>query len=411
MNPLYGFNGSDHFKEVELHESAQSEAEYNKDTRPHKINAGTEMILDPRIDEPFVPKTFQETSIAHLKPEHIIRSPEGYSDYLSLHGEHLVFGEDVWKAMGEQDEHGKPETMAWAQTMGGTHALHLAAKLLKRATTRKPARRLYIDQGWDNYRTIFRNFDIATYRHLHPESLEYDHESFMARLTKRPRGTYILLQVGAYNNDGADRTQEQWQETIDEIQKLELLPILDFAYNGLGRGIYDDNYPVRQIAEQGIPGMVCVSNSGNVGNDYRLGSFYFMNLDPDVAKRVQSTLTHEIIAPQNPRPAMPAAMKYAEVLEDETTREEYVLDIYDILKNVIIPNRAVLEKVLAGFVPVEGSGPYVLLRSSGLSYREQEALREKHAIHVQLSSRINVTSISPDDIEDVAHKIRKILLQ
>ncbi len=57
---------------------------------------------------------------------------------------------------------------------------------------------------------------------------------------KTKPGDVVLLHACCHNPTGVDPTPAQWQEIAAVLASKKLLPLVDFAYQGFGRGIDED---------------------------------------------------------------------------------------------------------------------------------------------------------------------------
>ncbi|PPK21153.1 aromatic amino acid aminotransferase, partial [Klebsiella pneumoniae] len=66
----------------------------------------------------------------------------------------------------------------------------------------------------------------------------------------------VLLHPCCHNPTGADLTRELWDRVIEVLIGRELIPFLDIAYQGFGRGLDVDAYGIRAIARAGLTALV-----------------------------------------------------------------------------------------------------------------------------------------------------------
>lgn len=386
----------------------QAGLEFQNDTRPNKVNAGIGMILDSSTGKPFVPPVVQSVAQdiglydAGYLPSH------GHNGYLEAHARELVFGPELWSKMGGVNGGRKPDNFVWAQTLGGTKALNLAATLLK-LNMATGERNLLLDKGWPNYFRIFDGFTITEYVHENPDTRQYNHDEYMKVLSNHPSFGYVLLQAGSYNDDGTERSIDQWKEIIEVIGARKLQPILDFAYNGLGNGWEIDNIPAQLLVKSGITTIFCVSNSKNFAYSARLGSLYIANIPKDKADAVQSTLANVIIRSDYSNPSAFPAQTFALVLNDATLRAQYKEQITEVRQNVLDFNRNTFARVLGLHWITKKRGMFFKLIPSGFSDTQVAFLKDENAIHGPKSSRINVGGFDPDKIEEIAGIYKKAL--
>lgn len=384
-------------------------AEYVADKRKNKINAGIGMIFDFKKGLPFIPSVVLETSKKIGFSNTSYQGSSGSPEFLYLNGKHLVFGEDLWDELYGKDQK-KPASMVWAQTLGGTNALYLAKEILQMSTP-DSKRILYLDPGWPNHPNIFKSFEIKTYEHVDPETNLYNHQNLMQSLKKAPAGAAVLLQVCGYNDDGADREPHHWNQLAEVIDKRKLIPILDFAYNGLARGFGKDNYPVTLFAKKGITTFICVSNSKNVGYNLRLGALYIINLEPDKAAKIQQNLENKIIRTSysNPPGLPPQVMSV--ILKDPKKRKKYMDQIERVRKNVLEHNRNAFLKILGPQYQWISTrhGIFMKLKTDGFTDKQYKFLKEKNAIHGPKSSRINLGGFDPKKVAGFVKIYKKAL--
>ncbi|MBN4842111.1 aminotransferase class I/II-fold pyridoxal phosphate-dependent enzyme, partial [Citrobacter braakii] len=76
--------------------------------------------------------------------------------------------------------------------------------------------------------------------------------AMLAALQQLPPRSIVLLHPCCHNPTGADLTPEQWDRVIEVLIGRELIPFLDIAYQGFGRGLDEDAYAIRAIASAGL---------------------------------------------------------------------------------------------------------------------------------------------------------------
>ena len=59
-------------------------------------------------------------------------------------------------------------------------------------------------------------------------------------MARRERGDVVLLHGCCHNPTGADLDDAQWAEVVRVVAERGLLPFVDIAYQGLGRGLEED---------------------------------------------------------------------------------------------------------------------------------------------------------------------------
>ena len=67
-------------------------------------------------------------------------------------------------------------------------------------------------------------------------------------LAGRPIRDVVLLHGCCHNPSGVDPTKEQWA-TLAELLAERQLPMIDFAYQGMGAGLDEDAAGIRTVLE------------------------------------------------------------------------------------------------------------------------------------------------------------------
>src|SRR5690606_20562747 len=75
----------------------------------------------------------------------------------------------------------------------------------------------------------------------------------------------VLLHACCHNPTGVDPNPQQWEQIASVLAERGVVPIVDFAYQGFGRGLDEDAAGVRLLAKR-LPEMfICSSFSKNFG--------------------------------------------------------------------------------------------------------------------------------------------------
>ena len=399
----------DNFEQTPRDPIMQENIEFLEDRRPEKVNAGIGMIMDERRGRVFVPavvvrvgKKLAFENVGYLESA-------GHTGYLESHARELVFGPELWSQI-QRKKGEKPETLVWAQTIGGTNALKWAATLLELGLL-QGHKKLLLDPGWPNHLNIFRKFKIISYIHEDSATRAYRHTEYMKKLKNHLRECPVLLQVAGYNDDGTERTFAQWDEIVEVIYSKKLQPILDFAYNGLVNGWYEDNYLVKRLTKKGAVTIICVSNSKNVGYNLRLGSLYIVNLSPMAATKIQATLANSLIRPDYSNPVAIGAETLSTILNDKILLLEYKNEIDKVRLEILEHNRRKMVEALGrNFAWIlKKKGLFFKLIPGGFSSQQVRFLKNEKAIHGPQSSRLNIGGLPSSRISEIA-RVYKLAL-
>jgi len=125
-------------------------------------------------------------------------------------------------------------------TPGGCGALSLGFKLI--AEARPDARVLVGTPTWPNHIPVIEasGLEVSRYGFYDREAREIRFDEMMQRLDGAARGDVVLLHGCCHNPTGADLNDDQWGDVVRTVAHRGLLPFVDIAYQGLGRGLEED---------------------------------------------------------------------------------------------------------------------------------------------------------------------------
>ena len=83
----------------------------------------------------------------------------------------------------------------------------------------------------------------------------------MEDLKALPAKTLVILHACCHNPTGYDLTHDEWDQVIAVCQEKGLVPFLDMAYQGFGKGLDEDAWSIRRFAESGMNFLVSTSYS------------------------------------------------------------------------------------------------------------------------------------------------------
>ncbi|MHA3902240.1 amino acid aminotransferase [Castellaniella sp. WN] len=226
-----------------------------RDPRADKINltVGLYYDKDGRIPVPQCVRQAESLLAQQVRPR-VYLPIEGLESY-RLAVQRLVLGADS-PALRDQ-------RVAMIQSVGGTGALKVGADFLHAAC---PDSAVWIsDPAWDNHFAIFSGAGLATHRYPYydPATRGVRFDAMMDTLAALPPRGIVLLHPCCHNPSGADLTADQWRALIALMQRLNLIPFLDLAYQGFGNGLDEDALAVRLLAESGMTYLVANSFSKN----------------------------------------------------------------------------------------------------------------------------------------------------
>ncbi len=365
------------------------------DPRPDTIDLGIGVYRDEQGNTPVMACVKQaEDHLVHHQSSKAYLSADGDPAFLKLLAP-IVLG-----------SHAADPRIAGIQTPGGTGALRLAAALMARA---HPNARVWLGQPtWAQHTALMRAGGLATidYPFFDPATQAVLFDDMMAALEGAAAGDIVLLHGCCHNPTGAELTAAQWQAVAELVARKGLLPLIDIAYQGLGRGFDEDAAGLRLMLDAVPEAIVCVSCSKNFGlYRERIGAIWVKASDADTARRARQGLmvaarTLWSMPPDHGAAVVRTVLESAELTklwrdEVETMRRR--------LQDVHLRLAAALP-ALAGVA--EQTGMFALLP---LAAGAGEILRREHGIYLMDNGRINIAGLSDKTLPRFADAIRPYL--
>ncbi|MEM6750809.1 MAG: amino acid aminotransferase [Planctomycetota bacterium] len=380
---------------------------YLADPRPEKINLGVGVYKDEAGGTPVLGSVRQAQ-------QHVLAG-ETTKSYLPIDGppklgaltRALLFGD-----AHELVEGGRAHTAA---TPGGTGALRVAADLLQSAF---PAATVWLsDPTWANHTGIFQaaGCETRTYAYLDREHNNLAFDRMTASLAQAKPGDAVVLHGCCHNPTGVDPSPAQWAELAALVAERKLLPVVDLAYQGFAEGLEEDAAGLRTLAEASPELLVCSSFSKNFGvyRD-RVGALTSVAPSPDAATAVASRVK-QCIRRNYSNPAAFGPLTVEAVLSDAALRAQWESELADMRRRIagmrtdfaraLDQRGAKLGPDGNAFV-ADQRGMFTL---TGLPKTAVEVLRERHAVYVVGSGRVNVAGLTPDNLPRVCDAVAAVL--
>jgi aspartate/tyrosine/aromatic aminotransferase len=377
---------------------------FKADTRPDKVN----LSVGDYFDESGVTAVIASV----LEAERRLLAKAGSNGYLPIDGRpgykaavrDLIFGTDH-----EIVTSGRSAT---AQTPGGTGALRVAADFLLQSGSSKT---IWLSEPtWPNHPQLFSmaGFALRSYPYLDESGRKLDVGKLLGALRTAVPGDVVLLHGSCHNPSGVDPDQETWAAIGEIIAERELVPIVDFAYQGFGFGLREDADWLAGLARPGLEFLVCSSYSKNFAlYNERVGALTIVAADP---ARAAAALSHLKIAIRSNYSNPPAhgGDIVETILTDAALRAAWEVDLA-VMRNRILGNRAALVEALdAADVPGNWDpirhqrGMFALL---GLSAGQVANLRDDFGVYVVGRGRINVAGLTPANLPRVVAAVKAVI--
>ena len=210
----------------------------NADPRSDKIDVGVGVYRDAQGNTPIL-------KVIKKAEQQLLESQETKS-YLGSAGD-TRFAELLRPILlGDQQT---DERVQGFQTPGGCGALRLGFELV--ASANRDARVFVGGPTWPNHPPLIRAVGLAIVDYPFYERAQgaIRFEDMIEALRSGKPGDIALLHGCCHNPTGADLDERQWREVRDAVVERSLVPFLDIAYQGFGRGLDEDAFGVRLMLE------------------------------------------------------------------------------------------------------------------------------------------------------------------
>ena len=379
-------------------------AAFKEDPDPGKINLGVGVYCDDNGETPVF--------AAVKEAENRLLAAQSTKNYLPIDGtpafgrqvRNLLFGPELAGEYGASS--------VTVQAPGGTGALRLAGDFFKRLF---PGATVWLSEPtWANHPKVFdaAGLPTATYPYFDPGANGLDFDAFCAALESVPAGDAVLLHGCCHNPTGVDPTPEQWRRAGEILAARGAVPLIDFAYQGLGTGTGEDAAGLRELCACCGELLIANSFSKNFGlYQERVGSLTAVTRSPGQAASVLSHLKTCARSNFSNPPAHGSAI-VTEVLQDAGLRSDWGRELGEMRDRINGVRRLFVETLKArgvdrdfGFIERQRG----MFSFSGLGPGQVAQLRERHSIYIVGSGRINVAGITSGNIDRLCRAIAEVL--
>ncbi|WP_263138902.1 amino acid aminotransferase [Pseudomonas sp. RIT-PI-AD] len=375
---------------------------FRADPNPAKLDLGVGVYKDAQGLTP-IPQAVK-------RAEQQLLERETTKTYIGGHGD-PAFAEGLLALVLGDDSPLIARSLAGAtQTPGGTGALRLAGDLIARTL---PGRGIWLsDPTWPIHETLFAAAGLAVghYPYVDRDN-RLDVEAMLAGLERIPQGDVVLLHACCHNPTGFDLSQEDWRRVLDVVRARELLPLLDFAYQGFGDGLEEDAWAVRLFADTLPETLITSSCSKNFGlYRERTGALIVRSEHERSLLDVRSQLAFLARNLWSTPPAHGAAV-VATILGDEALKRLWRQEL-DAMRQRVANLRLGLVEALQPFGLAERFAHIGAQRGmfsyTGLSPTQVARLREASNVYMVGSGRANLAGLDERRLGDLARAIAAV---
>lgn len=360
---------------------------YAKDTNPQKFDLGVGVYKDAQGLTPILQ--------AVKRAEQRLVDQQTTKTYIGGHGD-PAFGRLISElVLGAGSALLKAQRAGATQTPGGTGALRLSADFIAHSL---PGRGVWLSNPtWPIHETIFAKagLKVSHYPYVGSDN-RLDVPAMLATLATVPEGDVVLLHACCHNPTGFDLSQDDWRQVLQIVRERQLLPLIDFAYQGFGDGLEQDARAVRLFADELPEVLITSSCSKNFGlYSDRVGALIVCANDAEKLLDVRSQLAFIARNLWSTPPDHGAAV-VSTILGDRELKQLWSSEVEG-MRSRIAQLRSGLVEALAPHGLSERFAHVGVQRGmfsyTGLSAEQVKQLREKHSVYMVSSGRANVAGI------------------
>lgn len=377
---------------------------FNADTNTSKVNLGVGVYQDGNGKVPVL-KVVREA-------EKRVYEKEDSKSYLPIDGL-AAYNKAVQQlVLGEKSQVIAEARALTVQALGGTGALKLGADFLKRFL---PEAKVWLSSpSWENHRALFESagFKVQQYPYYDPKTHGVDFEGMLACLRALPARDIVLLHACCHNPTGVDLAPEQWAKVLEVCKAGELVPFLDFAYQGFATDPETDAVSVRMFAESGLPCLIANSFSKSFSlYRERVGGLTLVAADAAEAKRLLSQIKR-VIRTNYSNPAAHGAQVVATVLGDAELRSAWLKELTEMRERIWAMRKTFVQGLRDKGVKQDFSfieKQTGMFSFSGLTVDQVRKLRSECSLYIVDSGRICVAAMNEKNLGRICEAIAAVL--
>ncbi|KAG0682759.1 aspartate transaminase aat1 [Pichia californica] len=269
---------------------------FNNDPKPlnYKINLGVGAYRDDNGNSYILNSVKKAEELIRNDPNlnnHEYLPILGTNNYIKLVQNFLFKDEYSNKLLNEN-------RILTGQSLSGTGSLRLISELLKISNN---VNKIVIpNPSWSNHKSIFIKSGIEkidNYRYYNFKTQRLDLVGMLEDLNSLNPGDGVLLHVCCHNPTGVDPNNEEWDKILEIIERKQLIPIFDMAYQGFDKNLNDDLYIIERTCElifknNKIKNMIlCQSFAKTLGlYGERIGSFSIITSNKEEKEILESQI-------------------------------------------------------------------------------------------------------------------------
>ena len=373
------------------------------DSNPDKVD----LTLGVYMDETGLCPVFEavqqaQRDLVQEEMTKVYMPPQGDAAYLEG-VQTLVLGEERRALLRDR--------LTAVQTPGGCGAVRLGAEVIFAAA---PTATVWVsDPTWPVHIPLMGSVGLQfkSYRYYSSAIRGLDFTAMREDLEAASPGDIVLLHGCCHNPSGVDPNAEQWQALATFMAERALVPMVDFAYQGMGAGLSEDAAGLRCLIDHVPEMIIAVSSSKNIGlYRERAGAVMFLGGDARAAEAMASQAVSVARRVYSMPPAH-GALLAGRVLSSAALRVQWEAELAQICQRINGLRRDFCDALIAktdrdfAFISEE-HGMFSFL---GLSVEQAQRLRNEKSVYVLDSSRINIAGLNAGNMDRVVNAVSAVL--
>ncbi|WOO87798.1 aromatic amino acid transaminase [Mollicutes bacterium LVI A0039] len=360
--------------------------QYKADSREQKVNLVVGIYMDKTGNSPIF-------NVVKKVEENLISSEITKAKFNMLGS--CEYQDSVKKLLFTNLEEKELDNILTVQTLGASGALSITANII---ANKYPEASLWLSNPtWENHPAIFENHisSIKEYQ-FKPKDGVLDIDTIISDLSAAKAGDVVLFQGCCHNPTGIVITTDQWNKLASLCSERHLLPIIDFAYQGLEVDLVLDTEVLNIFNGYGIDYIVCNSFSKNMGlYDERIGALSLVFNDSKLTQEWELAIRN-IVRTTYSLPPVHGSLVVTEVLSNpefnSAWRQELdeLRDYIDYRRNLVFNKMKELGITDKYLNYTQQKGMFICLQ---LSLEHVDLLREEYGIYIIDSGRVSIASL------------------
>lgn len=308
--------------------------------------------------------------------------------------------------------------VSFVQTLSGTGAVALASNFIAQFITKN----IWLPNlSWPNHDNIFtRNGLKNNYRYSYYDlaSGTLSVDKWLSELKevvpKSSTPHCILLHACCHNPTGLDPTREDWAKIIDTIHELNMIPIIDMAYQGLESGnLIEDAYVIRECLSgrdwrNGI--YICQSFAKNMGlYGERIGSLSVITPSkaPSTTKAAIDSQLRQIIRSMYSSPPGYGSRVANLVLADKSLKQQWFSDVESMVNRLKSVRIQMFEKLNWPSI-IDFEQQHGMFYFTRFNQKQVDQLKTQFSVYLTNDGRLSLSGINNSNINYVCEALETV---